>query len=1247
MPQSIIQEARALQAQHRHIAATRQDRRRLRWFAEQEQDDRQLITSTTEDQKKTRKEYSRRIRGLQEQHQSSLQEDSLYKSPHESFQLSALKENLFRTRPPKAEDVLVDDDVADRTSRRKIGLEGSAQPLFFCPSCSNQQQQEEEDCNQCRNQLSSQQTVIQTSLHELFPDARIVATTQKLINMIFVEILVGPHDDLAEMDDALSRISGVSRVHLVEDSTLEDARVTAYMGGGAPLEEQFCGVSGKGVRVAILDSGVDYTHARLGGPGTREAYELAYGTGPDSPENKQVNPDLFPTARVIGGKDFLGESFVHTAESEPDEALPDDNPIDANRHGTMVADAILSVAPQAELLAYKVCTSDTGTCPRFAVLQALEYALDPNGDGDMEDKVDIINLSLGGSYLSSYYDMRTQALERVFSLGVLPVVAAGNEGNIPFVGGPGAKTPNALAVAASNKWGNDTYSMVASYSSRGPGDENTLKPDVAAPSGLKLAAYGTGNEFLNAVEGTSFAAPLAAGALALIKERCPSCSPFALKAILMNNARRHVQYSTPNVPMNDTQLDGEDDSNPNDDAPNSLVGAGEIQLSKALGADIWAYSSNDAQPSVSFGLINAHKEMILTKTVRVINVSGKEQLLTVRNEASRKLIGEDQVNPMNITFSPRQLVLPGDCNAEATFEIILNIDATKAPVNRMTSAGKASKDPTLNDWNEFGGWIVIENMDTDKDISLPYHAIVRQASHLKVEGSGIIENFIGGPTEVQVNLTNHGTGLAQVDAYELLFTSEDDAEGGYGELITPSDFRYIGYRVLTPEGQNGTCDHLLEFAFTTWEKQNRINLEFFQVHIDVDMDGSIDYILFNSGVFTPFTDSVGCIVRNKKTGELKCTGFVPDHSTNTGNTILRVCSNDIGFAEAPKDQQQFKVYLLTATATHLGTTETTDRASEKFHTLEFPQTWISAPSYDIYSGATLEFMELDGSGGNGTDIPLGLMLVSNAYRGPKRTGAATAESETIILMNGPQILPLEVTPDELPFPVAEIFDGPSCVAWADTETCAASSATSRSADFDEPLFEATKKQSFSRMQFKSDRKRKTGDEMNIKYSVAGISSSVFDTLFDSPTSSKQQDGGGCPEIEVPRYFPVVRVPGSEVLQPDGIQQATMFPLWSNETYTADDLPAGNKLDNITVAPFAPHMATSTPSMSPSPQKIAVAPTQAPVYATQRPTDAAAALVAGMEPMATFYTPISSASAASSTWIFVTFVALGIMYALFP
>lgn len=101
------------------------------------------------------------------------------------------------------------------------------------------------------------------------------------------------------------------------------------------------------------------------------------------------------------------------------------------------------------------------------------------------------------------YDILLTSLPRpqVFQLGVMPVVAAGNEGNVPFIGGPGSKTPNALAVAATSKWQADVYSVVASYSSRGPGDQNNLKPDISAPSGLRLAQYGTGSDFYENIEG--------------------------------------------------------------------------------------------------------------------------------------------------------------------------------------------------------------------------------------------------------------------------------------------------------------------------------------------------------------------------------------------------------------------------------------------------------------------------------------------------------------------------------------------------------------------------------------------------------------------------------------------------------------------------------------------------------------------------------------------------------------------------
>ncbi|MEJ1964187.1 MAG: hypothetical protein WDO56_22635 [Gammaproteobacteria bacterium] len=71
---------------------------------------------------------------------------------------------------------------------------------------------------------------------------------------------------------------------------------------------QAAGITGKGVKIAVLDSGIDYTHRNLGGRGTVAAYEAAYGKGPTDSRNTTLD-GLFPTDKVVGGYDFVGETW--------------------------------------------------------------------------------------------------------------------------------------------------------------------------------------------------------------------------------------------------------------------------------------------------------------------------------------------------------------------------------------------------------------------------------------------------------------------------------------------------------------------------------------------------------------------------------------------------------------------------------------------------------------------------------------------------------------------------------------------------------------------------------------------------------------------------------------------------------------------------------------------------------------------------------------------------------------------------
>jgi subtilisin family serine protease len=255
------------------------------------------------------------------------------------------------------------------------------------------------------------------------------------------------------------------------------------------------GLTGTGVVVGIIDSGVDYTHPDLGG---------GYG----------------PTFKVIGGYDFVND---------------DDDPTDDNGHGTHVAGivaangAVKGVAPDARIVAYKVLDAHGGGWTSD-VIAAIEKACDPDGDPLTDDALDVINLSLGGP--GSPDDPVSQAIDNAFAAGVLPVVAAGNEGHSGdrTLDSPGCAR-NALTVGAS-----DDADRIAPFSSRGPTDfTHAIKPDLVAP-GVDIWSTIPGGRYLNA-SGTSMATPHVAGAAALLLQRDPSLTPGALKSRLMLSAR--------------------------------------------------------------------------------------------------------------------------------------------------------------------------------------------------------------------------------------------------------------------------------------------------------------------------------------------------------------------------------------------------------------------------------------------------------------------------------------------------------------------------------------------------------------------------------------------------------------------------------------------------------------------------------------------------------------------------------------
>jgi hypothetical protein len=261
---------------------------------------------------------------------------------------------------------------------------------------------------------------------------------------------------------------------------------------GAPTAWQ-AGFTGRGVTVAVLDTGIDDTH-----------------------------PDL--RRQIAGSRNFTADTDIR----------------DTVGHGTHVASIIAGtgrasdgrftgVAPDAKLLVGKVCQG--GGCPESAILAGMEWAVSSGAK--------IVNLSLGGPD-SAADDPLELAVNRLTArFGTLFVIAAGNDGGLgaETVSSP-ASADAALAVGAV-----DRVDGIAGFSGRGPRmHDAVLKPEITAP-GVEITAarsrfstLGKRGDRYVALSGTSMATPHVAGAAAILAQQHPDWTGPVLKSALLGAA---------------------------------------------------------------------------------------------------------------------------------------------------------------------------------------------------------------------------------------------------------------------------------------------------------------------------------------------------------------------------------------------------------------------------------------------------------------------------------------------------------------------------------------------------------------------------------------------------------------------------------------------------------------------------------------------------------------------------------------
>ncbi len=486
---------------------------------------------------------------------------------------------------------------------------------------------------------------------------------QRLYNAVAVRV---PAANLA----ALRALPGVVNVRGLLPKTIDMKRSVPFLGIPYVWQGVYGGkLTGENVRVGVIDTGVDYLHVTFAGP----------GGGYYALNDTTVIGDVpgFPGNKVLGGWDFVGDAYNADPAAPPANRVPkpDPDPMDCYGHGTHVAGTVAGqgvtaalqtfagpfgaatpfeqlrvgpgVAPGASLYALKVFGC-SGTSE--IVDAAIEWAVDPNSDGNFSDHLDIINMSLGSGF-GSPLDSTSVASNKASALGTFVVSSAGNNSSLNFVtGSPGTAT-RVLSVAATqlstgvSEWlEGSTADQLAGFSSLGPRRiDALLKPEIAAPGvAISSALAGSGYEELT-LSGTSMASPHVAGAAAILLQQRPTLKPEELKALLMNTA-------APVVRMLEASYQAAL-------APLQQGGTGRLDVPSALRSDVFAYNAGaPGLVSLSFGAPEVLGSFSAERPLRVVNRGAQPRtydLFYTPQNADSDLAGVDvQVGQSALTLAP-------------------------------------------------------------------------------------------------------------------------------------------------------------------------------------------------------------------------------------------------------------------------------------------------------------------------------------------------------------------------------------------------------------------------------------------------------------------------------------------------------------------------------------------------------------------------------------------------------------------
>jgi subtilisin family serine protease len=351
--------------------------------------------------------------------------------------------------------------LAERSQSVKVLIELEGEPttrVYAAARAGGASAQATTEAQRQLGLINQAQQRILSSLQSSTINAKVIYRTQRVYNGIAVRVN-------ANQLVNIRRLPGVKAIHQLNTKQLDNASSVPLIGAPELWNGGGLNKTGEGIKIGIIDTGIDYIHTNHGGTGLEADYDR---------NDVTVISDnvIFPSAKVAGGYDFVGDDY-DASDPARETPAPDPDPQDCNGHGSHVAGTAAGfgvnadgstytgtygpstpfnslrigpgVAPKATLYALKVFGCDGST---DVTDLAIEWAVDPNGDGDFSDRLDVINMSLGSDY-GSAYDSSTIASDNAVEAGVIVVASAGNSSDTYYISGSPGVSARTINVASS------------------------------------------------------------------------------------------------------------------------------------------------------------------------------------------------------------------------------------------------------------------------------------------------------------------------------------------------------------------------------------------------------------------------------------------------------------------------------------------------------------------------------------------------------------------------------------------------------------------------------------------------------------------------------------------------------------------------------------------------------------------------------------------------------------------------------